>query len=266
MAESSVEAEMWRTVAMLELRRGPTLQALAGYRMQVRRQVQASMCKVSAVKRRGLRGIEEEMANIELQNGEELKCAVHAVFRKAVAEPAHGETCAKIALALRHRYPQFPPEPESEKPLSFTRVLLTVTQAEFESLPCTLEASADDVAKFPDSEALQAEVERRRHVMLSCVSFIGHLFLEHLLPLKVLKQVVQDLVGLTQGRPSPPEGHRIDCVVELLMLVGPSLERRPSSGALLIEIESRLRDLTFLGLCSGELCFAIRNLAWHHFG
>ena len=114
--------------------------------------------------------IVETLANIELQKAAELECVIKAILGKALVEPHYCETYADMVFALQKRYPEFPPENEGERPLTFTRVMLNTVQNEFESLPTTFEPTDDDKAKFPDPEDLQREMKKRKDKHPVCTS------------------------------------------------------------------------------------------------
>jgi len=114
--------------------------------------------------------IVEKLANIELQKAAELECVIKAILGKALVEPHYCETYADMVFALQKKYPEFPPENEGERPLTFTRVMLNTVQNEFESLPTTFEPTDDDKAKFPDSEDLQREMKKRKDKHPVCTS------------------------------------------------------------------------------------------------
>ena len=239
------------TVAGMELRQGEALQAVAGYNIKVKYHAQALLDEISPIESRGDINIMDDLLGIQLHNVEHLKCILQAIFKKAIAEPAHAETCARIAFGLMERYPEFPPENERQKPVSFIRALLAICQEEYEELDSmltTFEASQQGAeAKFPRAEAEQAELERRKHMMLACVGFIGHLYLERLLGVQVIGQIVHDLIGIgNRGDLSPPEPHAIKCALQLLTLVGRTLDAQPMGVGLMNCFEDRLRGLSLL--------------------
>ena len=136
----------------------------------------------------------------------------------------------------------FPAEGEDAKPRNFGRLLLNSVQAEFEDLLATLEPSPADHRNLPEP-LLELEMRRRRERMRALMLFMGHLFLRHLLALKVLSRVVEELIGL-DGDPRPwPEEHRIECVCELFCVVGPKLEDNARGEALLDSLSSRLIEI-----------------------
>ncbi|CAE7272634.1 unnamed protein product, partial [Symbiodinium necroappetens] len=163
-------------------------------------------------------------AQIDLQKAEELEFVIKIIFGKALVEPHYCETYADMVFALRTRYPEFPAENEGEKPHSFTRVLLNTVQNEFESLPTTFEPTDEDRKKFESTEDLNLEMKKRKGKMLANMKFIGNLFLRQLLAVKVIGQVVHDLIGIKQGENPLPEEHMIECVCELLQAIGYTLD------------------------------------------
>ncbi|CAE7433958.1 unnamed protein product [Symbiodinium microadriaticum] len=183
-------------------------------------------------------------AQIDLQKAEELEFVIKIIFGKALVEPHYCETYADMVFALRTRYPEFPAENEGEKPHSFTRVLLNTVQNEFESLPTTFEPTDEDRKKFESTEDLNLEMKKRKGKMLANMKFIGNLFLRQLLAVKVIGQVVHDLIGIKQGENPLPEEHMIECVCELLQAIGYTLDETQQGESLMNSFAARLKDLS----------------------
>jgi len=208
--------------------------------------------------------IVDRLAQIELYKAEELDFVIRVIFGKALAEPHYCETYADMVFALKSRYAEFPPEIEGEKPVTFTRVLLNTCQNEFENLPTTFEATAEETANH-DGQALVLEMKRRKDKMLANMKFIGHLFLRQLLAVKVIGQVVHDLIGIKEGG-GLPEEHMIECVCELLQAIGYTLDDTPHGENLMNSFAARLRDLSKhpgadgKAIFSKRICFQIENL------
>jgi len=186
-----------------------------------------------------LRTIVERLAGIELSTAEELEHVIRIIFGKALAEPHYCETYADMVFCLCKRYPEFPPENPGEKPHTFTRVLLNTVQNEFESLPSTFEATEEEKENM-QKEELALEMKRRKDKMLANMKFIGHLFLRQLLAVKVIGQVVADLIGMKEGL---PEEHMIECVCELLKAIGYTLDDTEHGQNYMNSFASRLKDL-----------------------
>mmetsp|Transcript_2837 Transcript_2837/g.6805 ORF Transcript_2837/g.6805 Transcript_2837/m.6805 type:complete len:1037 (+) Transcript_2837:78-3188(+) len=191
-----------------------------------------------------LKTIVETLAQIDLQKAEELEFVIKIIFGKALVEPHYCETYADMVFALRTRYPEFPAENEGEKPHSFTRVLLNTVQNEFESLPTTFEPTDEDRKKFESTEDLNLEMKKRKGKMLANMKFIGNLFLRQLLAVKVIGQVVHDLIGIKQGENPLPEEHMIECVCELLQAIGYTLDETQQGESLMNSFAARLKDLS----------------------
>ncbi|CAE7316696.1 unnamed protein product, partial [Symbiodinium pilosum] len=243
------EAQMAWTVSMTKLRQGEVLQALARYRIRIRRLAQGLMDQISSVNSEGLENIMNQFSGIEPWNGEELRCIIQVIFNKAMAEPALCKACARMAVGLREHYLEFPHEDEDQKPVSFTRELLNICQEEFESMPATFGVSQEDKAKFPSAEALKEALASKKHRMLACVCFIGHLFLEGLLAMKVIRHIVHKLIGDGRRGWPPPEEPKLECALELLTLVGRTLDESVPTGiALMHAFQKRLLDLALLSI------------------
>lgn len=201
--------------------------------------------------------IVDHLASIKLVKAEELEYVIRIIFKKALAEPHYCETYADMVFALKERYPQFPPENEGEKPATFTRVLLNNCQNEFENMPATFEATDEDRAKCPNPEDLQQELKRKKDMMLANMKFIGHLFLRQLLAVKVIGQVVHDLIGIKENG-SLPEEHMIECVCELLQAIGYTLDESSHGENLMNSFQARLKDLSKHLLNDGKQAFSKR--------
>ena len=90
-----------------------------------------------------------------------------------------------------------------ERVTTFTGVLLMVCTQELKLLPSPSE-----------------EAESMKHML----SFIAHLFLQQLLSPNVIGQVIRDLIGTRPGNTLPQEP-AVKCVIEMLNLVGPTLDQ-----------------------------------------
>jgi len=183
--------------------------------------------------------IVERLADIELGTADELDLVIQIIFKKALDEPHYCETYADMVQNLKSRYPEFPPEEEGEKPLTFVRVLLNTCQVEFENLPVTLEPSPEERAKM-EAEDVDEWKKRIKSRALNNMKFIGHLYLRSLLAAKVISGVVHDLLTSDE---SIPEEHKVECAVELLQNVGYTLESTPQGEALMAKFSARLMDL-----------------------
>jgi len=215
-----------------------------------------------------LQVISEQLAAMEVKNAEQLGTIIKLIFGIALSYPHYCETYADLVFALRIRYPEFPAEREGEKAVTFVRVLLNTCQQEFEDLenlqiwsttvePTDLERSSMEPAD------LAREVQMRKKERLANVKFIGQLFLRQLLAVKVIGQVVHDLIGI---RDKMPEEHMIECTCELLYDIGKFLDLTVNGKALMSQFLSRLIDLKRLKTSGGtafvfsSVGFQIQNL------
>jgi len=186
-----------------------------------------------------LQVITEQLAAIELKNVEQLETMIKMIFGIALTDPHYCETYADMVYDLRSRYPEFPAEREGEKAVTFARALLNTCQNEFESLPTTFEPTDEERARMEPAD-LAHEMQVRKKKMLANMKFIGHLFLRQLLAVKVIGQVVHDLIGIKEGL---PEEHMIECTCELLCTIGYTLDLTQNGKALMSQFFSRLVDL-----------------------
>jgi hypothetical protein len=203
-----------------------------------------------------LKTIVERLAGIDLHKAEELDFVIRIIFSKALAEPHYCETYADMVFKLRTCYPEFPPEHEGEKPASFTRVLLNTVQNEFESLPTSLEPTEEEKQKYTPAE-IKEEMKKRKGKILANMKFIGNLFLRNLLAVKVIGQVVHDLIGIKEDNRFPEE-YMIECVCELLQAIGHTLEGGSQGKMLMSQFTARLLDLKGAVLPDGKEAFSKR--------
>lgn len=186
-----------------------------------------------------LQVITEQLAAIELKNVEQLETIIKLIFGIALTDPHYCETYADMVFTLKSRYPEFPAERDGEKAVTFARALLNTCQNEFESLPTTFEPTDEERARMEPAD-LAHEMQLRKKKMLANMKFIGHLFLRQLLAVKVIGQVVHDLIGIKEGL---PEEHMIECTCELLCTIGYTLDLTQNGKALMSQFFSRLVDL-----------------------
>jgi len=225
--------------------KGYRITEASGRDAELERRVRSLLNKICP---ENLTTIVERLALIELNKAEELEFVIRIIFGKALAEPHYCETYADMVFALRTRYPEFPAEVEGEKAHTFTRLLLNTCQNEFESLPTSFEPNEEEIAKYPADE-LKLEMKRRKDKMLANMKFIGNLFLRQLLAVKVIGQVVHDLIGLKQGL---PEEHMIECVCELLQAIGYTLDATSHGKMLMSQFSARLVDLKGQRVADGK--------------
>jgi len=183
--------------------------------------------------------IVERLADIELGNADELDQVIQIIFKKALDEPHYCETYADMVQNLKSRYPEFPPEEEGEKPLTFVRVLLNTCQVEFENLPVVLDPSAEE-RQGMEAEEVNLWRKKAKDRALANMKFIGHLYLRSLLAAKVISGVVHDLLTSDENI---PEEHKVECACELLQNVGYTLESTQQGEALMQKFSARLLDL-----------------------
>merc|ERR1712190_620051 len=140
---------------------------------------------------------------------------------------------------LKSRYPEFPPEKESEKPMTFVRILLNTCQLEYEKLPAKLDPSEEEKENMQLEELDEYKKERKDKAMAN-MKFIGNLYIRRLLAVKVINEIIHDLLSDTE---SNPEEYKVECACELLTTVGYTLEANGQGEALMTKFCARLVDL-----------------------
>jgi len=227
---------------------------------ELRRSVQSLLNKVCP---ESVALIAEKIAEVKVDNAEELQHIIGLIFKKALSEPHYCETYADLVFGLKSAFPEFPC-PEGGKPLTFKAVLLNICQDEFEALPTSLTPTAEDLARY-DAEELEFRRKSRKGRLLANMKLIGHLFLRQLVSPRVISSVIQELT-LCDDAARVPEEHVIECAVELLMSIGHTLESMPAGKQAIISVAGRLLDLKQRkgrdgrGIYSKRVQFAIQDL------
>jgi len=117
----------------------------------------------------------------------------------------------------------------NDKPKTFTRILLNVTKDKFEEV-------VKQIAAPSQSEAM---TERVFCQLIPLVSFIGHLYVRRLVAMRVIAQVVHDLVGV---RDIQPHENLIFCVTELMYIVGRTMDASVQGSTLMDQFLQRLEN------------------------
>jgi len=209
---------------------------------ELRRSVQSLLNKVCP---ENVSTIAEKIAMINVRSADELEVIIELMFRKALAEPHYCETYADLIFGLQSAFPEFPSE-DGGRNITFKSSIVNVCQNEFEALPRLFENTEEDREKAASVGTGVGEFacKKRKDRMLANMKLIGHIFLRQLLPAKVISSVIQELVlGSSDEENHTPEEHSIECVCELLMSTGHTLES-VASGRLSVQLVcGRLTEL-----------------------
>jgi len=201
---------------------------------ELRRCVQSLLNKVCP---ENVSTIAEKIAMINVRDADELEVIIELMFRKALAEPHYCETYADLIFGLQSAFPEFPSE-DGGRNITFKSSIVNVCQNEFEALPRLFENTEEDREKAASVGTGVGEFacKKRKDRMLANMKLIGHIFLRQLLPAKVISSVIQELVlGSSDEENHTPEEHSIECVCELLMSTGHTLES-VASGRLSVQL------------------------------
>jgi len=207
--------------------------------------------------------ISEKIAEIKVNNAEELEHVIGLIFKKALSEPHYSETYADLVFSLKSAFPEFPC-PDGGKPLTFKALLLNICQSEFESLPTSLAPTGEELERY-DSEELEFRRKKTKDRVLANMRLIGKLFLRQLVSARVISAVIRELT-LCDDADRFPEEHVIECAVELLMSIGHTLESMPAGKQAITQVSGRLLDLKKRkgqdgrGLYCKRIQFAIQDL------
>lgn len=204
-----------------------------------------------------LKTIVDQLAEIQLDSPHELEYVIGVIFKKALQEPHYCATYADMVFSLRTRYTEFKAANEGDKPVTFTRVLLNTCQDEFENLSDFLKEPPAEVKALYTPEEYVVYRHSRKKRALANMKFIGNLFLRQLLSVKVIVQVVRDLIGTKHGEELPEE-HMIECVCELLKNIGYTLETGGSGLEFVHSFIGRLADLKRMTNSKGLYVFSKR--------
>jgi len=202
---------------------------------------------------------------------QELAIVIGLIFRKALDEPHYCGTYADLVYHLKTQMPAFPAE-DGGKPVTFKSTLLDVCQNEFEAMPRVATVKA-----LPGKDDDSAEVEfQRTHAkarFLANMKFIGNLFLRHLLKASIVAEILGELMlgdGFTGAEGGKeilvPEEPVVECVCELLVAIGFSLEETAAGKSFVTMVCGRLLDLKQQrqsdgkGIYSKRIQFAIQDV------
>uniref|UniRef100_A0A7S4VQK0 MIF4G domain-containing protein n=1 Tax=Alexandrium monilatum TaxID=311494 RepID=A0A7S4VQK0_9DINO len=206
---------------------------------ELRRSVKCSLNKVCP---ENVTTIAARISEIEIHSAEELQEVISIIFQKALSEPHYCATYADLVFNIKSEFPEFA-SPDGGRPQTFRSLLVDVCQKEFEMLPHALELSGADVQQCDDEE-LEHRRKKAKDRLLANMKIIGHLFLRQILSPRVITAIIQELT-LAHGdyEDRLPEAYCIECVVELLMSVGHTLEAMPVGKQAIAQVCSRLLDL-----------------------
>eukprot|EP00929_Paragymnodinium_shiwhaense_P087390 TRINITY_DN47582_c0_g1_i1.p1 TRINITY_DN47582_c0_g1~~TRINITY_DN47582_c0_g1_i1.p1 ORF type:complete len:301 (-),score=38.88 TRINITY_DN47582_c0_g1_i1:89-991(-) len=121
--------------------------------------------------------VTENLANVVVSKSGDLTALVRIAFNMALRSPRHILVFAEVFYAVRDRFPRFPSSRDGQADTCFTRILLQVSQDEFEAL----------VGK---SGVKAGKVERTRALL----KLLCHLHSRRLLATKVIEVIVMELV------------------------------------------------------------------------
>jgi len=188
----------------------------------------------------------QRVANIRVDDVEELTVVIDIIFHKVTDDPHYCDTYVDMIVALHKTYPEFPATSEDEQPATFRRMLVNTCQDKFEEMvQVEDEQEEEKLAAMDPEEKLAYSIKKKRNNMAT-MKFIGNLFVKGLLAAAVIRRVLGDLLD-----GEPPE-MQVEFALELLQAVGPSFEKNDKDKAQIQVVMHRLRDLKVMKTSEGK--------------
>lgn len=169
----------------------------------------------------------------DVQNAEELELIIRTVVEKALVEVHYSETYADLVYHLAAALPEFPSSATSKR-VTVKSVLLGVCQAEYNAMPSRFQSGPGAVGQ--DACCDWSKLKAR---FLANMRFIGNLFLRELVSVKLILAIQMSMLA----DDDVPDEHVIECICELLLAIGHTLESMPVGKVLLAEVSARLLEL-----------------------
>lgn len=179
--------------------------------------------------------IVDRFAAVELKDSKELSKVIKMIFDQVLRQPFYCETYADMVQTLQVRYQATP----FENGVTFRRLLISACQEEFENLSASLQFATEGMT----SEEVLDEKKKRKDRVLANMKFIGYLYLRQMLALKVIGNIVQELINFDGSADTFPQEEHIECALQLLQAVGCSLDQRQEGQILMTRFISRLTTL-----------------------
>jgi cold shock CspA family protein len=171
----------------------------------------------------------------EVYNAEELELVISTVVRKALVELHYSETYADLVYHLAAALPEFPSSAAS-KPVTVKSILLNVCQTEYDDMPTRFQPGCEGFGSDASFDWLKLKAR-----FLANMRFIGNLFLRQLVSVKLVMAILTDLLHMQDD--NAPDEHVIECVCQLLLAIGHTLESMKIGKAFLIQVGARLQEL-----------------------
>jgi pentatricopeptide repeat protein len=205
--------------------------------------------------------IVEQLADIQVNDCDELAFVIGLIFKRALRDPHYIETYADIFFGLNAVWPEFlATESAAALPVTFLAVLIEKCRAEFEALPPSFEASAAE-RETHEPEELEYVQKERKDKVVAFMRLMGNLYLRGLLSTVAIGAILQDLVRGGPGCDLAGE-LEIECTCQLLRSVGAALQSEQLGCHLISKTCGELAKLRKEGdaIYSKRLQFMIQDL------
>jgi len=185
--------------------------------------------------------IVDRLAEVELRNSEELSKVIKLIFGQVLRQPFFCKTYVHMVYRLQMQYKEM-------EGVTFKRLLINACQEEFENLSASLQFTEHGLTQ----DDIFEEKKRRKDRVLANMKFIGHLFIQKMIKVTVIRRIAQELIDFEKSSDEFPQEVKVECALELLHAVGCALDQRQSD-----QLFSRLQELK-ASRVDGRRCYSMR--------
>eukprot|EP00003_Mantamonas_plastica_P030223 TRINITY_DN7391_c1_g1_i2.p1 TRINITY_DN7391_c1_g1~~TRINITY_DN7391_c1_g1_i2.p1 ORF type:complete len:1194 (-),score=542.44 TRINITY_DN7391_c1_g1_i2:54-3635(-) len=158
----------------------------------------------------------EQIMDLGIDSAEIMEGMISEIFDKALDEPTWGPLYAELCARMKEEVSSFD-DPNSEKPITFKRLLLDKCQKSFETRENVEDVEGYDEMNDEDKELARVKIKRK---MLGNIRFIGELFKLGMLTANIMHECLRQLLTYEDV----PEEADLECLAKLLTTIGKTLD------------------------------------------